>query len=704
MQAGTVGQLHQHVYSAAVQPPVPYQIPPETAHFEGRTAEQARVLLATGARTGPGTPTVVLLNGLAGIGKTELGFRIARRLGDGHEDGVLYVDLDDLRRDGVVEIADALGDLLRSLGVGPEWLERSLAGRTRQYWTQTRDKHLVVVVDNARYGAEVVPLLPTSAASVVIVTSHGQLYDLERVLTLEVALEPLATEDATRLLRRIVGAPRTSAEPEAVAELARRCAGLPAALQVAGRWAVRYRHRSLSRLVTELTAELNEKGLPKVEAVWDAAHAGLEPTAARLYRLLPQHPARSVTLPAASALLGEGPQQAEEALEELESAGLLEHRPEGWRMHDLLRGHANRCARRTDPDGTEAAAGRRRLVRWYRRQAHRADELAAGSRMTFAEPVPPLPYAPDVDFAAFTAFTSTDSPDTGLTDTGLTDTGPTDKARALRWMESERLALYGCVRIAYEDGLDGDAWALCEPLWTHFLDHPHYGDVVDAFTRGVAAAVREGSSVPAIVRMRCQLARPLWEQEQYEQAAAELRQALGGAEALGDSEPERRLRASVAEFRGKLLSVQGDWAAAAEYFEAARRQHLAIENAYGVMLQTYLLGRAAAGTGEHGRAVDLLGEAHAMAREQNRARMTARTGFELGRALRRVGRAAEAVPLYRAALASAEQRGSAFDQVRVLEALADLAEETGGSAEAAAYRESARVLRQRSGGATDQSS
>lgn len=166
----------------------------------------------------------------------------------------------------------------------------------------------------------------------------------------------------------------------------------------------------------------------------------------------------------------------------------------------------------------------------------------------------------------------------------------------MHWLEGEHLALYGCVRIAHEDGLDADAVALCEPLWTHFLDHQHYADAIDAFGRGAASADRADDPL-AVVRMHCQLARPLWEQRRYQEAAEHLRIAVARARLLGDTPDERKLRASAVEFRGKLASVQGDWAAAVPDFEAAREEHLAIDNPYGVMLQTYLLGRAAVALG-----------------------------------------------------------------------------------------------------------
>ncbi|MGW1076530.1 hypothetical protein [Streptomyces sp. NPDC002537] len=673
VQAGRIGELHQHLYGTVPpdRQPVPFQLPPALAYFANRQSEQELIARAAESHAGYAGPLVAALTGIGGIGKTALGFHVARRLSERYPDGVLYVDLDDLRRDGVVEMADAVAELLTGLGVTPDWLERSFAGRSKQYWTRTRDKRLIVVVDNARYGGEAVPLLPASAGSLAIVTSQGRLHDLDGVVAVEVPVNPLAVDEAVRLLGHIVNDPRLSAEPDAVAALAHGCGGLPAALRVAGQWVRKYPRRSLSRLVAELTAELHEKGIPMVEAVWDAAYSALPPETARLYCLLSQYPAPTVTVPAAAALLGCGLQQAGDALEELETAGLLESRTEGHRMHDLLRGHADRRARRADPEGADRAEARRALIRWYRRQSARADLLAAGPRMTFAElPEPSSRDVPDVEF--------------------------TSKAEALRWLESERLALYGCVRLAAEAGLHEDAWALCEPLWTHFLDHPHYADAVDAFRTGVAAADRQ-EHLTAMVRMRCQLARPLWEQERYDEAAEHLRRALNASESLGDSAQERKLRASVVEFSGLLKLATKDWTGAVADFEAARRVHTEIGNAYGVLLQTHLLGRTALGQGEFDRAVVLLSEAHSMAREQDRERMTARTGFELGRALRRAGRAAEADGLVRAALENARERGSASDEVRVLEELAALADDRGEPAEAEEHRTTARLLAARSG-------
>ncbi|AEW95469.1 MULTISPECIES: tetratricopeptide repeat protein [Streptomycetaceae] len=657
-----------------------YEIPPETVQFIDREAEQARIFRAVAEWSGGSRPLCVALRGLGGTGKTELAFRLARTLRERYPDQVLYVDLDDLRRDGVVEVADALGDLLRSLGVGRDWMGQTFKARCKQYWTQTDGKRLIVVIDNARYGSEVVPLLPASGAGLAIVTSHGPLYDLEDGAAVDVVLDPLDDRYAMELLRRAVDDARLVAEPDAAASLLRLCSGLPAALHVAARWLRKHRRRSLSHLLADLTTELHGKGLPMVERVWDAAYRGLGPGAARLYRLLAVVPGPSFTPAVAAAALGCDRDGADAALEELEAAGLLDDRDvlntkdDRKRLPELLRAHAARRAREDGGD-EERAEARQRIVRWYVRQAQRADAVVAGGRMTFATLFPAVDGVPDVPFR-----------------NAADDAGRTGSAAG--WLHVERHALYACVRLAYAHGLDAEAWALCEPLWTHHLDHPGSAETIEVFRTGVAAAQRAGH-LPALVRMRCQLARALWESGRMEEAAREVEQALSAAPSLGESGKERKLRASVVEFRGMLHSAQGDWAAAAPDFEMSCRMHREIANAYGVMLLTYRLGEALAALGDLERAATVLEQAHAEAAGLERERMTARTGFALGGVLHRLGRSAEARRLYTAALTSARRRGSDHDEARILDALAALAEETGNPAEARRHREAAHAIRTR---------
>ncbi|MBC9725683.1 tetratricopeptide repeat protein [Streptomyces sp. TRM68367] len=661
-----------------------YQIPPEPPHFVDREEVQARVLRLVAERHGTrpaARPLCFAVSGHGGTGKTELAFRLARQVAERYPDGVLYVDLDDVRRAGTVEVADVLGDLLRSLGA--DWIAPVFRERARQYWSLTHGRRLVIVIDNARYGTEVEPLLPASGESLVIVTSHGPLYDLQAGAAVELPLDPLAEADALELLDLVARDERLAATPDETRRLLALCAGLPAALHVAGRWLRRHQRRPLPRLLSTLAAELDEKGIPMVEQVWDAAYRGLGEDAARLYRLLAAFPGPSFTLAAAGTLLGG---DAADAVDELRTAGLLdarEHDDGRERLPELLRAHARRKAE-ADGDAKERAAARRRLVLWYLRQAQRADLVAAGKRLRVAGDVPPVPGTHDVLFER------------------AEDAGTEAKRRACQWLEAERHALFGCVRLAYAAGAAEDwgtteAWALCEPLWTHFLDHPHYADHIEAFRTGVAAAQRAGD-VRAVVRMRCQVARPLWEQGEFEAAGREMEAALEAVRAgLGDSEEERKLGASAREFRGMLRSAQGDWTAAAGDFEASRAVHVEIVNPYGVALQTYRLGEALAHLGDLERAAELLERARADFAAGGRVRLTARAEFALGGVLAGLGRAEEARELYRSALEGTRDRDGSRDEARVLDALAKLAERQGQEAEAREYRAAAAAVRERSG-------
>ncbi|WP_431314376.1 AAA family ATPase [Streptomyces murinus] len=663
-----------------------YQVPAEPAHFVDREREQARarqLVMERRAADGGARPLCLLLSGYAGTGKTELAFRLARALYDQYPDGVLYVDLDDARHADTVEVADILGELLRALGV--EWIASTLRERVGQYWSLTHGKRLVLVIDNARCGVEVEQLLPTSGDSLVIVTSHGPLYDLQAGAATEFALAPLEPADALELLRLVTQDARLAAEPQETRRLLALCSGLPAALHIAGKWLRRHQGRPLVHLLRRFGAELTENGIPVVEQVWDSAYESLGSDAARLYRLLSHFPASSFTLAAASALLGRDLYAAEDALDELRAAGLLDSRSSHGRerLPELLRAHAGRRARAYGDRG-EREEALWRLVRWYLRQAQRADLAAAQPRLETVAEVGPVPGTCDVLF---------ERPG---------DTRSTAAARAYCWLEIERHALFGCVRIAHERGAAGgwgllEAAALCEPLWTHFLNHPHYGDHIDAFRRGVAAAQQAGD-LPLLVRMRCQLARPLWEQGEFEEAERQLTQAWSTVRgAFGTSAPERKLAASTREFLGMLGSVRGNWADAAREFEASGAVHQEIGNAYGATLQRYRLGEALAHLGELERAAALLERSRDEFAADGRTRLTGRAEFALGGVYARLGRGEEAGARYRAALEGTRAVRGVRDEARVLDALAELAASLGEESEAAEHRTAARELWERLG-------
>ncbi|WP_419999628.1 NB-ARC domain-containing protein [Streptomyces boninensis] len=681
-QAGYIGQvIHQHP-----PPPVPRQLPPEQSALVDRAAELAALLAARDAAAGTQRPAVLVLSGPSGIGKTALAHRLGHRLEQEYPDGTLHENLGFLHGGARPAVSDALGRMIAALTGETSVRAGTPAARAGQYRTLTHGKRLIVVLDDVDQAATVEQLLPASAASLVIVTSHFRLPELaDRGGGHHVPLDPLADAHAAELLGALAGPGRLAADPAALTELSRYCAGLPMALRVAGT-----RLRSRQRLtVARLVRTLNAEGVPVVEAVWDAAYRELPPPAAELYRLLSLHPARQVSAAAATALLGRGPDAGDDALDDLVRAGLLLTTPEPDRyaLHDLLRRHADRRARADGAEG-EARAGCERLVRWYRRQAERADRCAEGaSRLRLAEAVGRLEYAPDVEFAEFAA--SGESVEAGES---VESVESADKAGARAWLRTERAALHGCVRLAHESGLVGEAWALCEPLWVAYMSERDHAAAQTAFGIGVKDAER-AEHLPAQVRMRSQLARPLWELGRLDEADELMRRAVAAARTSGHA----RLTASALEFRGKVLLARGEAATAGELFAESLRVNEELGNAYGVLLQRHHLGQVALAQEDMDRAAGLLEQAHAAARRLGKDRMAGRTAAELGRVRQRQGHAEEAGRLYGLALEISGGRGDAADEALVLRRLAGLARESGAEEAAAEYEGAAREIYGRAG-------
>ncbi|MFB8141437.1 regulator [Streptomyces parvus] len=662
------------------------ELPVEIAYFVDREDEGAQIFDGLEQWAARERPFCVVLWGAAGLGRTELALKVARTLNARTEAPVLMADLDRIRLRGVADPGDALGHMLTSLGA--EALEPDFDARCRQYRRLTAGRRLIVLLDNVHYASEVAPLLPPSGDALVIVVSRGPLPDLADGTALEIPLPPLPEPVALELLGLLARDRRLTADPEAARELAQLCSGLPAALWTAGAWLRRNPLVPLPRLLAELAVQFREKGITGVETMWDETYAELAPSAALLYRLMAGTPEISWTRDSAAALLGRGEEACDDALQELNRAGFLDIRDlvqtEDGRvgLPEWLGDHARRRARLDASEG-ELEAAQYRFVRWVLRQGQRADRFAAGGRLTVADEVLPIEGAPD-----------TFLPDPG--EAAGEETAAEHKVRAARWFYQERHTLFACVRLACARGWDDEAWMLSEPVWTFFLDHPHQSDVTDVFRSANEAAVRTGNAA-AIVRTCSQLARALWQSDRTDEADEVLRRAAAAARLLGASDRDAKLRASVAEFRGTLNGVRGDWATAAGDFEESRELHRAIPNPYGEMLLTYRLGQARAALGEPEAAVSLLTRAHEMAREQERARMTGRTALALGEALRTAGRTADARELLQSALDISRARGSDVAAAGVLDALALLADDEGRPEEAAEHRSEAESLRRSHG-------
>ncbi|MET7698323.1 tetratricopeptide repeat protein [Streptomyces sp. NPDC005485] len=319
------------------------------------------------AARGPAAqPVVVAVSGPPGTGKTTLALRAARELAEHFPDGQLVVDLRGMDNDPP-EPAELLLGVLKALQVADRELAKAgPQGHPALYRQLLADRRCLLVLDNARDEAQVRPLLPGSGAGMVVVTSRRMLTGLESVHRLP--LGELDTQEASAFLTALVGTERASADPAALADVARRCGHLPLALRVAGNWLATRTGWTVRRLADRLAVEERRldalaAGDLRVAAAFDLSYRQLTPAAARLFRRLSLIPGPDAGAACAAQLTGQQLFDAEDALEELVETGLLGADRDRYRLHDLLRLFA-RARLEAEESVEDIAPARAALHRW----------------------------------------------------------------------------------------------------------------------------------------------------------------------------------------------------------------------------------------------------------------------------------------------------------------------------------------------------
>ncbi|MFD8300992.1 tetratricopeptide repeat protein [Streptomyces sp. NPDC059690] len=364
------------------------QLPSPEGAFAGRRQEMARIrqwVQASRASTET-RPTVVVLHGAPGSGRTTLAVRATHDLKD-YFRGACVVDL----RGGSPEEAplstrDALLHLLNRLGAPREQLlfrERSSPDQQVKRLSELYHQHLkglavTVVLDDASDPEQVRALVPERSDSLVLVTTREPLAlpsDIQAWVH-ELPVEALDAAGAEELLD---AAAQDSSEPydaqsaERIREL---CGGLPLALRIAGS---SLGPRSPRRLATDLGAYGPVE--PTERALW-LRYTDQSDTARRLLRRLALAGRASLGAAAAAALLATDETEATRRLAALARAGLIDHvRGSRYRLHDLVRAFAQ--ARLLDEEEpAERTAAQERLIVNYAELADSVLRLVDGNMST----------------------------------------------------------------------------------------------------------------------------------------------------------------------------------------------------------------------------------------------------------------------------------------------------------------------------------
>ncbi|GAA0643822.1 hypothetical protein GCM10009548_05670 [Streptomyces malaysiensis subsp. malaysiensis] len=430
----------------------PRSIPRDLADFTGRQDELRRLTTMARPVAEQTGPRIVVVEGMGGSGKTALAMHVAHRLAGDYPDGQLYLDLRGFASaEEPLSPERGLGDLLRALGAADECVADDDDCRLTRWRMTSAKRRILLILDDAWDVAQVRPLLPTAAGSLVLITSRVRLPELEGAEELSLAV--LGEEDGVELMRRLLGHDRVAAEPKATARLVSLCGGLPLALRICAARLRKRPHWSVRHLTDRLEDDTHalrelESGDRSVAGVLRTSYRVMEPAHQDAFRLLTLHPGADFDVSAAAALLGTGPDSAERILEYLLDVNLLQQFEFGrYSFHGLVHSFARSLPAPNSAEETEAVA--RLAAQTVTRVESACDVLLTGQ----------VRYRP-----AWSIGNGSASPPHG---------GPD---HALRWLDRERSNILAIISQARQWGLShhaaklSRAMALCQQAQTPSAD------------------------------------------------------------------------------------------------------------------------------------------------------------------------------------------------------------------------------------------
>lgn len=467
LQAAHLQVLRQETPIGELQPvspsmaTIPCLLPPDIADFTGRERELIdvhRLLSAAGQVGIPATLTIASISGRAGVGKTALAVRASHLLRDNFADGQMFVNLRGFEADPASPV-EILGRMLRAFGVNDTLIPAGLNERQEMYRSQLAGRRVLVVLDNVAEESQIEPLLPGVSTCAVLTTSRRKLTGLAGVHSID--LDVLDRGSAVLLLRSIAGPPRIVAEPAEANDLADLCGRLPLALRVVGAKLAARRHWTLRQMADRLADErrrldeLTYRHL-EVRASLALSYRGLDAMSARLLRLWGLLKTVDIAAWVAAPLLDASFPEAEEALERLVDAQLVDVAGRDgtgelrYRLHDLVRLYAWERAHVEESEVERYDALQRAMSAWLY-LVHRTVETA------------------DLDTQV-----------RGMTTPWKVDPELVDRIIVpdpLAWFDAEQLAIAAAIRQAGEAHLDELCWELThssESLFSVRSRHAEY--------------------------------------------------------------------------------------------------------------------------------------------------------------------------------------------------------------------------------------
>ncbi|WP_165367811.1 AAA family ATPase, partial [Phytoactinopolyspora endophytica] len=207
-------------------------LPAGIDHFVARDDELASILDACEDAT---MSHVFFIAGMPGSGKTQLAIKTARRLLDSARvEGVLHADLRGYHPDNPpADPAAMLDTFLRLFDVPAREIPSGLVQRQALFHQHLGSRRHVIILDDASETEQVIPLIPSTSGTIVLVTSRTALDGTtlsDGTKSVRVPLDVFTPEEAVDLLRDVAGADLVDADISSATQLVEASGCLPLAV------------------------------------------------------------------------------------------------------------------------------------------------------------------------------------------------------------------------------------------------------------------------------------------------------------------------------------------------------------------------------------------------------------------------------------------------------------------------------------------
>lgn len=521
--------------------------------FTGRPGVMAEIETFLRGTDDEDSPTVLVVCGAAGVGKTTVALEALRR--HEYEDCArAFVDLDGMDAMPL----PPLGVLQALIAQTSDVRDTPTLDEAILEWRRTTAaQRVAVVLDDAASEEQVRPVL-TAANVVVVVTSRRSLSGLTNVR--RITLESLDRAESTQLIGRIV--PARQRTDEDTDHLAAACGDLPLALRIAAN-RIAAQPRSTVRDFLERMAARREPlralvaGDLAVENALALSYDQIDAGSRRLFRSLSLIDGPTFDASLAAAATAADPDETGDRLDELTDLGLVEARGGNrYHLHDLVKLFAAARSRREDTD----VAGQRTALR------HWVLHTTRNAGLWFERDRRPDPRAPgrhfaDADHAASWLRTEGSQWVTAVQQASAMgeDRLVLDTAEALHWFSDTwpawdlwRTLFLTSAEVASRSGSDRDmAVHLGYAAWVHLLDEA-FDDARRSADAAVAAALRADDR-RELGWARFYLAWTLGRQQDFPAGLTTATSALEDLVAAGDQEGV----AQVLALTGNLMARTG---------------------------------------------------------------------------------------------------------------------------------------------------